>query len=152
MSDQMQADGESRSGSDIDDLFSKESASAQGNPKGKRVLLVDDSEPERMKIGAILRQLGGQVFEAADGRQALAKVKQVEPELIVLDVVMPNRDGIETLRILRQHQLYREIPIVMLTVRSDAETVRKALTSQANDYILKDSGPAAIAERLKRFL
>jgi CheY-like chemotaxis protein len=105
-----------------------------------------------MKLGAIIRQLGGQVFEAADGRQALAKVKQVEPDLIVLDVMMPNRDGLETLKILRQHQLYKDTPIVMLTVKSDAETVRKALTSQANDYIVKDSDLAAIGERLKRYL
>jgi len=144
MSDQTQADG-------IGDLFSGESDSPE-NRSSKRVLLVDDSEPERLKIGAIIKQLGGQVFEAVDGRQALAKVKQVEPDLIVLDVVMPNRDGIETLKILRQHQLYRDTPIVMLTVKSDAETVRKALTNQANDYILKDSGPAAIGERLKRYL
>lgn len=147
MSDQTQADG----AGGIGDLFSKEGAPSE-NRGGKRVLLVDDSEPERMKIGAIIKQLGGQVFEAADGRQALAKVKQVMPDLIVLDVMMPNRDGLETLKILRQHQLYRDTPIVMLTVRSDAETVRKALTSQANDYILKDSGPAAIGERLKRYL
>ncbi|MBT4496375.1 MAG: response regulator [Gemmatimonadetes bacterium] len=148
MSDQTKADGDPG----IDDLFAKESAPAQGKSGGKRVLLVDDSEPERMKLGAIIRQLGGQVFEAADGRQALAKVKQVEPDLIVLDVMMPNRDGLETLKILRQHQLYKDTPIVMLTVKSDAETVRKALTSQANDYIVKDSDLAAIGERLKRYL
>jgi PleD family two-component response regulator len=149
MSDQEQPSGESP---EIDDLFFEESAPVQENRSGKRVLLVDDSEPERLKIGAIIKQLGGQVFEAADGRQALVKVKQVEPDLIVLDVMMPNRDGLETLKILRQHQLYRKTPVVMLTVKSDAETVRKALMNQANDYILKDSGPAAIAERLKRYL
>lgn len=136
----------------IDSLFELEDESTTGKAKGKRALLVDDAAPERLKFGAILRQLGCQVAEAADGRQALAVAKQTEPDLIVLDVMMPNRDGLETLKLLRQHQRFRTTPIVMLTARADAGTVREALTNQANDYILKASPPEEVKQRLLKYL
>jgi CheY-like chemotaxis protein len=118
----------------------------------KTVLLVDDSALSRQKTGAILRQLGYRVDEAADGQQALELVRSWRPDLIVLDVVMPGLGGLETLRLLRIDPRFRSTAIVMLTVRGDAPIISQALQGKASDYILKDTAPEELKARLQKYL
>ena len=118
----------------------------------KSVLLVDDAALARKKIGAILKSMGCKVVEAADGLEGLKLAEDVEPDLIVLDVQMPRMGGLEALAEFRRDERFASIPIVMMTVVSDAETVSKAITGDANDYIRKDSTVAEISERLKQHL
>ena len=118
----------------------------------KSVLLADDSTMARGKIGAILKQMGCQVVEAMDGNEALRSAAQSKPDLIILDVMMPNRDGIATLRELRNDAKFEDTPMIMLTSKADSKTVALALRSQANDYILKDASVEEIKERLSQYL
>ncbi len=118
----------------------------------KSVLLADDSTMARGKIGAILKQMDCQVVEAIDGDEALRLAAMSKPDLIILDVMMPNRDGIKTLCEVRNDTQFKDTPMVMLTSKADAKTVALALRSQASDYILKDASVDEIKERLALYL
>lgn len=118
----------------------------------KSVLLADDSIMARGKIGAILKQMGCQVIEATDGNEALRLAGIFKPDLIILDVMMPNRDGIATLREFRNDTQFEDTPMIILTSKADAKTVGLALRSQASDYILKDASVDEIKERLALYL
>ncbi len=118
----------------------------------KSVLLADDSTMARGKIGAILKQMDCQVVEAIDGDEALRLAGMSKPDLVILDVMMPNRDGIKTLCELRNDTRFKDTPMVMLTSKADAKTVSLALRSQASDYILKDASVDEIKERLALYL
>lgn len=116
----------------------------------KRALLVDDSQMSRKKIGAILKKLGCEVAEAADGIEGLDQARKVPPDLIVLDVQMPRMNGLEMLQILRKDPQFASTPVIMMTIEADPEIVGKALSSRANDYIRKDTSVADILARLRR--
>ena len=94
------------------------------------------------------------VISSANGVDGLKKAKNraVDLDLIVLDIQMPQMDGITMLRYVRQMPLLQDLPVVMLTTQSDQETVRKALGFKANDFIRKDAPLAEIIERLGKHL
>ena len=142
-------------GADKDRSFERTFGTAldgEERTRQKCVLLADDSTMARGKIGAILKQLGCRVVEAIDGIEALRLAATAKPDLIILDVMVPNRDGIAALRELRRDAQFGDTPMVMLTSKADAETVTKALQSQASDYILKDASIEEIKERLSVYL
>ena len=114
------------------------------------VLLAEDAIVSRRKITAVLKRLGCIVAEATNGREAVGLAHQTHPHLIVLDVHMPDQNGLEALDILRQDEKFKKTTIVMLTGEADAKVVRDALTRGANDYIRKDSSPTELQERLNR--
>ena len=120
--------------------------------KERLVLLVDDSTLARKKIGAILKTLGCQVEEAENGLQGLAKAQATNPDLIILDVMMPKKDGLETLRELRGNERFKKTPIIMMTIKSDPATISEAIKGLASDYIRKDSKVSEIMTRLKKHL
>ena len=96
--------------------------------------------------------MGCQVVEATDGNEALRLAGIFKPDLIILDVMMPNRDGIATLRAFRNDTQFEDTPMIILTSKADAKTVALALRSQASDYILKDASVDEIKERLALYL
>ena len=119
------------------------------HPEGKRVLLVDDSEIALKKVGAILKKLGCRVMEARDGIEALDRAREETPDLIVLDIQMPNMGGLEVLKELRQDEGFTSTPIIMLTVEADASGVSQAISRGATDYIRKDTPVVQIIKRLR---
>ena len=123
-------------------------------PSQKNVLLVEDSAVAREKIGGVLKELGCMVIASSNGAEGLKKAQQraIDLDLVVLDIQMPQMDGITMLRYLRQMPLLKDLPVVMLTTQSDQDTVRKALSFKANDYIRKDAPLAEITERLRKHL
>ena len=139
---------------DVDDLFAQAADQpAPSRPAGKKkVLLVEDSKMARHKLGAILKQLNVDMVEAANGEQGIALAQKTNPDLIILDVQMPVKDGIETLRELRAMERFKEVPIVMLTVQADTSTVSQALNEKISEYILKDSDPLDIKKRLEKHI
>ena len=134
---------------DLNEIFGSDKGGKDGKG-GKRVLVVDDSLLFLKKIGAVLQQLGCQVDLAEDGAQALAKAGQHPPDLVVLDVMMPHKDGLDTLAELRAQEAFSKTPVVMLTSKADGNTVSRALSGQVVDYILKSSNPADLLKRLRR--
>ena len=113
---------------------------------GKRVLVVDD---EPRMIGFIRMNLeieGHQILEASNGLQALEIIRTQIPDIILLDVMMPELDGFETLRMLRE---FSTVPVIMLTAKSDESDIVYGLELGADDYITKPFSPRELSSRLK---
>jgi adenylate cyclase len=109
-----------------------------GDEKGSmtaRIVLADDNDAFREVTAQLLERVGYDVTTAADGREALAAVKEHEPDLVLLDIMMPKLDGIDTLREIREQQPL--IGIVMVTAFGSEEIAVKALTAGADDYLIK---------------
>ncbi len=118
------------------------------NPKasGKVILVVDD---EPRMIGFIRMNLEleeHRVLEAHNGLEALDAVRTQLPDLILLDVMMPDLDGFETLRMLRE---FSDIPVIMLTARGEENDKVRGLELGADDYITKPFGPRELSSRIK---
>lgn len=122
----------------------------KATPKdAKRILVVDD---EPRMIGFIRMNLeleGHQVIEAHTGLEALEAVRTQLPDLILLDVMMPEIDGFETLRMLRE---FSNIPVIMLTAKGDENDKVYGLELGADDYVTKPFGPRELSSRIKAVL
>jgi two-component system chemotaxis response regulator CheY len=113
-----------------------------------KILLVDDEVHIRKYVGLILKQLGTpMVSEASNGHEAIAAYEKSKPDLVLLDVNMPQLDGIETLRKLKQ--IDPNCVVIMLTSLANRETVEKALELGAVNYIRKDTPKEEIAKALE---
>ena len=113
------------------------------------ILVVDDEPPIVRLVKAKLRVDGYEVLTATRGEEALTVLRQETPDLVVLDVMMPDMDGFETLRRIRQHS---QVPVVMLTARgSDADKL-KGLQSGADDYVTKPFNPDELEARIAAVL
>ena len=117
-----------------------------------RVLAVDDEEETRLLVGTCLEQAGFDVETAADGQEALEKVGGFRPDLVVLDITMPRMDGFETCRRLRAWPQTAQMPVIMLTGKSSAEYVRKAVQLKINGYMVKPFDPDTLVARVRKAL
>ncbi len=122
-----------------------ETAVHRGQP---RVLVADD-EPDMLKYLKSQLSVNFQVIEAVDGQQAVEKANQFLPDVIVCDMMMPEKNGLEVCRELRERTSTRSIPILLLTARADEETKLAALSVGANDFITKPFSMTELSVRLK---
>ncbi|MCO5182820.1 MAG: response regulator transcription factor [Anaerolineae bacterium] len=113
------------------------------------ILVVDDESRMIRFIRMNLELEGYQVIEAGNGIQALENVRQHVPDLVVMDVMMPEMDGFETLRLLRE---ISTVPVILLTVKSDEEDRIHGLELGADDYITKPFSPRELISRVKAVL
>ncbi len=114
-----------------------------------RILVVDD-EPRMIRFIRMNLELEGyQVSEAPNGFEALNKVRDDLPDLVILDVMMPDMDGFETLRLLRE---VSQVPVIMLTVKADEEDKVRGLELGADDYVTKPFSPKELSSRVKAVL
>ncbi len=122
--------------------------------RGQRVLVVDDDDDIRQLLASVLRFAGFVIDSCADGRVALDRVEQFDPDLVLLDVMMPRLDGFEVCRRLRDAGV--ETPVIFLTARDLAEDKVAGLTGGGDDYVTKpfdlDELVARIDAVLKRTL
>ncbi len=115
-----------------------------------RALVIDDSKAIRRIIGKILRDLGFEVFEAGDGKQALDKLKEIgTPDLALVDWNMPEMNGYEFLCQIRSDSRYNDLCIMMVTTESEISQMAKALEAGANEYLMKPFTKEMIAEKLE---
>jgi two-component system KDP operon response regulator KdpE len=118
-------------------------------PEEKLILVVDD-EPRMVRFVRMNLELEGyQVSEAGSGMEALEKVRDELPDLVLLDVMMPEMDGFETLERLRE---ISTVPVIMLTVKSDEEDRIRGLELGADDYVTKPFSPREVASRIRAVL
>ncbi len=116
-------------------------------------ILVVDDDPDSLEIvRTFLESKGYEVHTAPDGRKALAKVDEVAPSLVLLDVMMPGMDGWEVARVIKQHPEHAGTRVVMLTACSGFSDKQAGLRSGANDYIVKPIRLDELAERVERNL
>jgi two-component system KDP operon response regulator KdpE len=114
-----------------------------------RVLLVDDEPRLLDAVRMNLEVEGFEVFEAHDGAEALERIRKVLPDLVVLDVMMPRLDGLETLVELRR---FSNVPVIMLTVKADARDVVLGLERGADAYVAKPFSQQVLLSRIKAVL
>src|SRR5205085_2697659 len=101
-----------------------------------RILIADD-EPDMLRFLRSQLISHYQVLEAVDGQQAIEKASQFLPDIILLDMMMPEKDGLQACRELREKTATQSIPIILLTARADEETKLKALSTGASDFLPK---------------
>lgn len=117
------------------------------------ILVVDDNRDNAEIIRQYLEAKGYPITVAYDGDEALAVFEQVRPALVLLDVMMPGKDGWETCRIMKQHpSLGRSVRIIMVTALNEWEDKREALQTGADDYIEKPFDLAGLAGSVERNL
>jgi len=112
------------------------------------VLIVEDSSDLRSLFARVLQRRGFRVYEASNGREALACLLEVKPEVIVTDVMMPEMDGIELIRHLRSRPSTAEIPVVVMTAAESDEVKREARRLGAADVLAKPLEPRTLLERV----
>lgn len=103
----------------------------------KKILVVDDSATIHMMVRMVLGKDRYLLLTAQDGREAVEKARKEKPNLVVMDVVMPNMTGFEACRILRADEATRDIPIILVTTRGEPESVQKGYESGCSDYVTK---------------
>ncbi|MGB3490475.1 MAG: response regulator transcription factor [Xanthobacteraceae bacterium] len=114
------------------------------------ILIVDDEPPIRRLLRTSLASQGFQVIETADGRSALAEIERSCPDLVVLDLGLPDLDGLEVIRLLRADG--NVVPILVLSSRSDEKGKVEALDLGADDYVTKPFGTAELFARIRAAL
>lgn len=117
-----------------------------------RILLVDDEEDILNFLSYNLKKEGYEVYTALNGQEGIALAKKHNPDIIVLDVMMPEMDGIETCRILRENESSKNTMIVFLSARSEDYTQIAGFDSGADDYITKPIKPRVFISRIKALL
>jgi len=117
-----------------------------------RILVVDDSETNRDIIVTRLAAHGYETLQAADGQEALDAVTQHHPDLVLLDVMMPNLDGIEACRRLKSNGDLSFLPVILVTARADPKNVVEGLEAGADEYLTKPIDQAALVARVRSVL
>ncbi len=118
-------------------------------PTNARLLIVEDDERIRASLRLALREEGYAVDDAPDAAVALARFAADEPDLVLLDVLLPGMDGLELCRTIRRTSA---VPVVMLTARDDSHDVVAGLEAGADDYVTKPYNVKEIAARIRALL
>lgn len=118
----------------------------------RRILVVDDDEFSQKVVSRILERAGYDVVLAGSGTEALNLVRKTRPSLILMDYMLPDQDGVETTRRLRQSQALPVVPIIMLTGQSNRDTVIRSLAAGAVDFLAKPINPGTLLNKLGRYL
>lgn len=116
------------------------------------VLVVDDEYDIRQLLSTMLTLLGYQSFVARDGLEALEKIPECNPDVLILDVMMPRMDGLTLCRKLRDTAETAELPIIMLSGKAHQEAIQEGLQAGANRYLLKPTGLDELTRNINEVL
>jgi len=119
-----------------------------------RCVLVCEDDPAMIRIFQfLLRQQGiGKVFTTGTGEQVSALARKEKPDLILLDLMLPGKDGLAALRELKHDETTRLIPVIVVSGREAQEQVHQAMMAGAIDYVIKPFEPSELGARIKSFL
>jgi two-component system alkaline phosphatase synthesis response regulator PhoP len=116
--------------------------------KTKQILIADDEQDILEIISYNLIKEGYEVYTAKDGNEALERARQLHPDLIILDIMMPKKTGVEVCEILRSQPLFQDTLIIFLTALSDEISQIKGLETGADDYVSKPISPKVLVSRV----
>ncbi len=125
---------------------------ATGNLAKPTVLVVEDEAPLLTLLRYNLEKQGFRVEEASDGQEALLRVAEAKPDLVLLDWMLPAMSGLEVCRQLRRRPATRDLPIIMLTARTEEQDAVRALDTGADDHIAKPFAMDALLARIRALL
>ena len=106
----------------------------------------------RHVVSQIVTQLGHRAIEAIDGEDALAKARESLPDLIVLDVDMPKKNGVEFLKELRAKARFVSTPVIMLTAHKDQSIMSEVVRQKVKDFLVKPAHPKKLRARIRKYL
>jgi DNA-binding response OmpR family regulator len=120
--------------------------------KRKKILLVDDSNTILMMEKFILRNDPYELVSASNGEEAVFKAAEHQPDLILLDVIMPKMGGFEACRLIRENELTRSIPVIMVTTRGEAANVETGWANGCTDYVTKPINAVELLAKVRSIL
>lgn len=103
----------------------------------KKILVVDDEEDLLLVLSARLKKAGYLVSTASNGFEGLGQISADKPDLVILDVMMPKMDGWQVLKYLRQNDATKELPVILLTAKSDMNSLDEGKRHKATDHFIK---------------
>lgn len=115
-------------------------------------LVVDDNEDNLLLLAFVLEQLGCAIITAADGQTALDLAQSYQPTLILLDIMLPDMDGMEVVSHLKQNSLTTMIPVIAVTAMARAEDRERILSAGCNDYVTKPYAVDELEVLLRNYL
>jgi CheY-like chemotaxis protein len=118
----------------------------------KKILLVDDTDTILLFLKTLLAGQDFDFLTAKNGAEAVEKTRQERPDLVLLDVFMPVMDGIQACRIIKGDPEIKDIPVVVVTVRSEAENVERCFEAGCDDYIFKPIRKLELLDKINRLL
>lgn len=119
----------------------------------KRILIVDDEAPMLQALVGKFTREGFEVLQATNGEEGLAQALGKQPDMILLDIIMPRMDGMTMLKKLREDPVGKEIPVIILTNLSDAKKVVEAMQNGVYDFLIKtDWKLESVVEKVKNRL
>lgn len=114
-------------------------------------ILIADDEMIMLKIIELrLKKDGHQVIVATNGQEALEKIKQEDPDMIIADIMMPFTSGLEIVSVIKQDKMQRDVPIIILSSMGQENVVLEAFNLGADDYITKPFSPNELSMRVRR--
>jgi CheY-like chemotaxis protein len=116
------------------------------------VLVADDEEDIVGLVTMIIERSGHEVVSVRDGAQALAALRRRRPDLVVLDISMPEVDGLEVLRRIRADEETSELPVLLLSAQAQEADVRRGFATGASAYVKKPFSPRELAQRVDELL
>jgi two-component system, OmpR family, alkaline phosphatase synthesis response regulator PhoP len=119
----------------------------------QKIVLVADDQPHIVRLIQVnLEKVGYRVVTAADGIEALRKVREEMPDLVILDVIMPHKDGFEVLREIKSDPKLTHVPVIMLTVKTQNADIVEGLREGAEMYLPKPFHPKELVSLIRRAL
>lgn len=118
----------------------------------KVILVADDSPSIRKFVSFSLTMQGFEVLSACDGMEALEKLPKSKIDLVITDLNMPNMDGFELIKTIRNSEEYKEIPVIILSSLSASEDIEKGMSCGANSYLVKPFDPKRIQYEVSKYL
>lgn len=118
----------------------------------KEILIVDDDDSFRTLMREVLQNLGYGVREAASGNDALKRLQEQIPDLVLLDIMMPDIDGVSLCREIRAQEATATVPVLIVSALADSDTVNDALLFGATDFIVKPMDLDALQVKVEKAL
>ncbi|MCD6103970.1 MAG: response regulator [Thermotogaceae bacterium] len=116
------------------------------------ILVVDDSEVLRRIVVFNLVKNGYTVSEASDGEEALQKLKESTPDLVILDIMMPKMNGFEVLKVMKQDENLSKVPVIVLTAKGGENDLQEGLKLGADIFLTKPFSPGRLIEEVQRVI
>lgn len=118
----------------------------------RKVLVVDDEENITQILEFSIAAEGYEVITASNGEEAIEKARREQPNLIILDIMMPKVDGYEACRVLKSNPMTKKIPVILLTAKGREIDKRLGFEVGAADYIVKPFSPSKLIEKVNEYL
>ncbi len=121
-------------------------------PHSRRVIVVDDDPDILNLVSILLQRIGIQASTFSDGRSAIRYLAQETPDLIILDLMLPDVDGMDILRQIRARTRFEDVPVLVLSAKADPDTIRTALDGGADSYVTKLYITNSLLDRVRLLL